>query len=137
MNEESKSDSDEDSQNMARNVNHNQITNQRLRSKNVAQHQDQEQRKQSQEELQDKKLEELTARFQRNEIQGTTKKEKVKKMGDVQSYQSERQVPKDVKPGLLYVDKQHNTVLIPYNNQGAFVPFHVSTIKNVSTTTEG
>ena len=37
-------------------------------------------------------------------------------MGDIQSYQNERQVPKDVRPGLLYVDKQHNTVLIPYNN---------------------
>ncbi len=34
------------------------------------------------------------------------------------------------------MDKDHHTILVPYNNQ-AFVPFHVSTIKNVSTTTEG
>lgn len=35
------------------------------------------------------------------------------------------------------MDQAHNTILVPYNAQGAFVPFHVSTIKNVATTTEG
>lgn len=41
-----------------------------------------------------------------------------------------------MKPGLLYVDKNHNSILIPVN-ENTFVPFHVSTIKNVSTNTEG
>lgn len=58
-------------------------------------------------------------------------------MEDIQSYQNEKQLPKDLKPGLLYVDKQHNTILVPYNSAGAFVPFHVSTIKSVSTKNEG
>jgi nucleosome binding factor SPN SPT16 subunit len=87
--------------------------------------------------LQAKKLEELKKRFARNEIQGTTKKDKVKKMGEIQSYSQVKEVPRDVKPGLLYVDKAHSTILVPYNNLGAFVPFHVSTIKSVSTNTEG
>lgn len=58
-------------------------------------------------------------------------------MEDIQSYGNEKQFPKDLKPGLLYVDKLHNTILVPYNAQGVFVPFHVSTIKNVSTKNEG
>ena len=58
-------------------------------------------------------------------------------MAERQSYGNEKQIPKDLKPGLLYVDKQHNTILVPYNNIGAFVPFHVSTIKSVSIKTEG
>jgi nucleosome binding factor SPN SPT16 subunit len=82
-------------------------------------------------------LKELQKRFERNEIQGTAKKEKVKKMDEILSYKTEKQLPKDLKPGLLYVDKNNNTILVPYNSIGAFVPFHVSTIKNVSTTTEG
>ena len=48
-----------------------------------------------------------------------------------------KEVPRDIKPGLLYVDKAHQSILVPYNNTGAFVPFHVSTIKSVSTNTEG
>ncbi len=66
--------------------------------------------------MQDKKLEELKKRFARNEIIGSAKKERVKKMEDIQSYQNERQFPKDLKPGLLYVDKQHFSILVPYNS---------------------
>lgn len=59
-------------------------------------------------------------------------------MGEIQSYKTAKEVPaRDLKPGLLYVDKVHNTILVPYNNLGAFVPFHVSTIKSVSPSTEG
>lgn len=57
-------------------------------------------------------------------------------MDKIQSYSNEKQFPRDIKPGMLYVDKNHDTVLIPVNNT-QFVPFHISTIKNVSTTTEG
>ena len=67
---------------------------------------------------------------------GSTKKEKVKKMGNIIAYRSEKEFPRDMKPGQLYVDKARNVVLLPINN-GKFVPFHISTIKNVSTTTEG
>ena len=56
-------------------------------------------------------------------------------METIQSYTTERQIPKDIKPGQLYIDKNHDTILIPVNN--GFVPFHIATIKNVSTTPEG
>ncbi len=58
-------------------------------------------------------------------------------MGDIESFKSAAQVPRDLKPGLLYVDAPHFTVLIPYNATGGFVPFHVSTIRAVATSTEG
>jgi nucleosome binding factor SPN SPT16 subunit len=34
------------------------------------------------------------------------------------------------------VDKNHDSILVPVNSN-TFVPFHISTIKNVSTTNEG
>ena len=45
-------------------------------------------------------------------------------------------MPRDIKAGQLYVDKAHDTILIPFNGN-SFAPFHISTIKNVSTTNEG
>lgn len=57
-------------------------------------------------------------------------------MENTNSYTNDRQLPKDLKPGQLYVDKAHDTILVPFNNN-AFAPFHISTIKNVSTTNEG
>ena len=138
MNDGGKSQSSEDdSVNMGRHVDANQIKSTRLRSKNFEVKKEQESRQKSQSELQDRKVEELRKRWDRGEIQSGTKKEKVKKMEDIQAYTNERQFPKDLKPGLIYVDKVHNTVLVPYNAQGVFVPFHVSTIKTVSTKTEG
>ena len=55
----------------------------RLRQKNVVQHINDEQRKKSQEELLDRKLEELKKRFENGEIVHTSKKEVVKKMGQI------------------------------------------------------
>lgn len=57
-------------------------------------------------------------------------------MENINSYSNEKQLPKDLKPGQLYVDKTHDTILVPFNNN-SFAPFHISTIKNVSTTNEG
>lgn len=37
-------------------------------------------------------------------------------MGELQSYRDERQIPKGLKPGILYVDQFHNTILVPYNS---------------------
>lgn len=53
-------------------------------------------------------------------------------MGNVQAYNSEKSFPKDIKPGQLYVDDKADCILVPVN-QNSFVPFHVATIKNVST----
>jgi len=66
--EESKSVSREDSVNMGRNVDKGRIQSTRLRSKNLEQRVDNEQRKKSQEELHEKKIKELQQRFDRNEI---------------------------------------------------------------------
>lgn len=57
-------------------------------------------------------------------------------MENIQAYANDKQMPKDVKPGHIYVDKQHDAILVPIN-ANSFVPFHISTIKNVSNTTEG
>jgi hypothetical protein len=81
--EERKSVSSEDSGNMGRNVDKGRIQSTRLRSKNLEQRVDNEQRKKSQEELHEKKTKELQQRFDRNEIQGSAKKEKVKKMDEI------------------------------------------------------
>jgi hypothetical protein len=66
--EESKSVSREDSVNMGRNVDKGRIQSTRLRSKNLEQRVDNEQRKKSQEELHEKKIKELQQRSDRNEI---------------------------------------------------------------------
>ena len=89
MKDEEESES-EDSVNMARHVRQDNITNQRLRQKNVAQQQDNQARKKSQNELHAKKLEELKERFERGDIQGSVKKDKVKRMGDIQSYSNDK-----------------------------------------------
>lgn len=47
----------------------------------------------------------LRERHGRGEIQANQKKEKVKKMDSLQAYTSEKQFPKDLKPGMIYVDK--------------------------------
>ena len=49
---------------------------------------------------------------------------------DLNSYQSSEDYPKDSNPYRLKVDMQREAVLVPINGQ--IVPFHVSTIKNVS-----
>jgi hypothetical protein len=66
--EEGKSVSSEDSVNMGRNVDKGKIQSSRLRSKNVEQRVDNEQRQKSQEELHEKKIKELKKRVERNEI---------------------------------------------------------------------
>jgi nucleosome binding factor SPN SPT16 subunit len=49
---------------------------------------------------------------------------------DLNTYQSTEEFPKDTNPYRLRVDMQREAVLVPINGQ--IVPFHVSTIKNVS-----
>lgn len=43
---------------------------------------------------------------------------------------------KKIKPGQVYVDQEHETVLVPVK-PNVFAPFHISTIKNVSTQATG
>jgi len=68
--------------------------------------------------------------------QGNSKEvEKVRK--NTVSYKSISQMPREpeVKELKLYVDKKYETVIMPVF--GIQVPFHISTIKNISQSVEG
>ncbi|XP_031631235.1 FACT complex subunit spt16 isoform X2 [Contarinia nasturtii] len=92
-----------------------------------------EKRKQHQREL----AEQLNARAQeRLEKQnGVKETEKVRK--STVSYKSVNQMPREpeVKELKLFVDKKYETVIMPIF--GVPVPFHISTIKNISHSVEG
>ncbi len=57
-------------------------------------------------------------------------------MDTLQAFKNVDQYPKDLVPGQIYVDVKRNAVLVP-NSATTFIPFHVSTIKSVSDTTQG
>jgi nucleosome binding factor SPN SPT16 subunit len=86
--------------------------------------------------LLDKRYKELEGRFKRGEIQSGSKEEKQKNMGLIQSYDSLKSFPSDLKKGQLYIDDVNLTILVPVNEE-TFVPFHISTINNVSKSGEG
>ena len=92
--------------------------------------------KEDQEVLLEEKVKELTERWEKGEIQTGSKKQKQKNMGLIQSYSSMKRLPPDLKKGSLYVDDQNMTILVPVNYD-QFVPFHISTITNVSVNAEG
>lgn len=69
--------------------------------------------KKGQDELLDEKLEELKGRYERDEIQVNSKKQKQKNMGLIQSYSSIKRLPPDLKKGHLYVDDSNYTILLP------------------------
>jgi len=92
--------------------------------------------KASQVALLDKKLDELRKRFEDGDIAFGSKKQKVKDMGRIQSYASIKKLPHGLKRGSLHVDEENHTILVPINNE-QFVPFHISTINNVSKSSEG
>lgn len=66
-----------------------------------------------QDKLLDEKLEELKRRFEKNEIEMDSKKQKQKDMGKIQSYSSIKKFPADLKRGHLYVDDKNDTILLP------------------------
>jgi nucleosome binding factor SPN SPT16 subunit len=116
-----------------------QYTSSRLRSKAVNQKEkfdENEKRKDHQLELLEKKQEELKIRFNKGEIKCANAKTKVKSMDTFNSYKSVKDFPKDLVPGQIFVDMQHQTVLIP-NTPTTWIPFHVSTIKSVSPDVQG
>ena len=57
-------------------------------------------------------------------------------MGLIQSYSSVKRLPVDLKKGQLYVDEKNDTLLLPISTD-QFVPFHISTINNVSKQEQG
>ena len=105
----------------------------RLRRRDREQNCDEQDRSSHQKQLTQEKLQELENRLANEEIKDIESKSKVKDMARIRSYPNPEQVPmKKIKPGQLYVDLEHETVLVPVK-PAVFAPFHISTIKNVST----
>ena len=78
----------------------------------------------------EQKTQELQQRLDNEEIQVIHKENKVKDMARIRSYAAPDQFPSNkLKPGQVFVDEAHDTVLIPVK-PNAFAPFHISTIKS-------
>ncbi|KAL0489890.1 dre4 [Acrasis kona] len=90
-------------------------------------------RKKRQEEILAKKQSEFKKRGKSNDdseqVEHLTMDEKLAN-GEVYSYKSVSDYPKELKRNKVMVDHKRETVLFPIN--GTHVPFHISTIKNVS-----
>jgi nucleosome binding factor SPN SPT16 subunit len=64
---------------------------------------------------------------------------KAKDLSQLQAYKSDKEFPREAKPGHLFVDKTKNAILVPFSDKSGsqlFVPFHILTIKNASINTE-
>ncbi len=57
-------------------------------------------------------------------------------MDTILAYRSQKDYPKDLQPGKIYVDKRRYAVLIP-NTPTTWIPVHINTIKSVSDTLQG
>merc|ERR1712223_904735 len=92
-----------------------------------------EKRKSHQKELMEKMNAQVLKRIKEG---GDNKEEKKQRKAPV-SYKSAGQLPreKEVKELKIYVDKKYETVILPI--WGIPVPFHIATIKNISTSIEG
>ncbi|XP_057672853.1 FACT complex subunit spt16 [Diorhabda carinulata] len=104
-----------------------------LDSKLRTEHSTEEKRKEHQKELAAQLNEKAKERLAKQS--GSKDKEKVRK--NTISYKSVNQMPRvpEVKELKLYVDQKYETVILPI--YGIAVPFHISTIKNISQSVEG
>lgn len=104
-----------------------------IESKLRTEHSSEEKRKQHQKELA-RQLNEI-AKARLAQQSGGKEQEKVRK--STVSYKSLNHMPREpeVKELKLYVDKKYETVILPIF--GIPVPFHISTIKNISQSVEG
>ncbi|XP_076357852.1 SPT16 homolog, facilitates chromatin remodeling subunit dre4 [Tachypleus tridentatus] len=107
----------------------NAVLDSKLRTEQSAE----EKRKRHQKELADILNEKARARLA--EQQGVHKEEKLKKSNV--SYKSVGQIPKEpeIKELKIFVDKKYETIILPI--YGVPVPFHISTVKNISQSVEG
>ncbi|XP_014206114.1 FACT complex subunit spt16 isoform X2 [Copidosoma floridanum] len=104
-----------------------------IESKLRTEHSSEEKRKQHQKELAQQLNEQAKARL----AQQSSGKEEEKIRKSTVSYKSINSMPTDseVKELKLFVDKKYETVILPIH--GVPVPFHISTIKNISQSVEG
>ncbi len=56
-------------------------------------------------------------------------------MSKIECYKNKDDLPKDLKPKLIYIDNKNNSILLPIN--GTHVPFHVCILKSVVKNDEG
>eukprot|EP01022_Parablepharisma_sp_SALTPOND_P018823 TRINITY_DN312_c0_g1_i1.p1 TRINITY_DN312_c0_g1~~TRINITY_DN312_c0_g1_i1.p1 ORF type:complete len:810 (+),score=135.55 TRINITY_DN312_c0_g1_i1:6325-8754(+) len=107
----------------------------RLRTKDKPQNLEREaKRKQHQKELLSQKMEELQERLSSNKVETAKKVSELRNLTDISSYDSPAQIPSEAKSSGIYIDSKKETLLVPIG--GRMIPFHVSTIKNVSKTEE-
>ncbi|CAG9854847.1 unnamed protein product [Phyllotreta striolata] len=104
-----------------------------LDSKLRTEHSTEEKRKEHQKELAAQLNEKAKERLAKQS--GSKDKQKVRK--NTVSYKSVNQMPRvpEIKELKLYVDQKYETVILPI--YGIAVPFHISTIKNISQSVEG
>eukprot|EP00916_Digyalum_oweni_P020544 GHVL01034251.1.p1 GENE.GHVL01034251.1~~GHVL01034251.1.p1 ORF type:complete len:859 (+),score=117.86 GHVL01034251.1:78-2654(+) len=88
--------------------------------------------KSKQQDLRRHKQDKVLARFTGDGDDGRTelKKAEIKKLSSVAAYMDVGYLPKEMKPNKIHVDGKNEAILLPIS--GTLVPFHVSTIKNVS-----
>ena len=103
------------------------------RKNQVAQSSSEIKRKQAQKELRLKKQDELRDRFQ-NSRPTQAEASSTRLMTEISAYPSVDAFP-DSRRDMIFVDTRQESVLVPLKDQK--VPFHVSTIKNVSKSEEG
>jgi len=107
-----------------------------LRNKDKPQNVEREaKRKIHQKELMEQKLKEMKEKLTSQKIESSKKATEMRTLTDVCSYNSPAQIPSDARPVAIYVDSKKESLLVPIN--GRMIPFHISTIKNVSKTEEG
>ena len=92
-------------------------------------------RREHQEILIEKNLEVLKHRFENDEIGEQKKKGAMKNMSSLSSYKSTNQFPVGAHRNHIYIDPKHESILFPIH--GRLIPFHISTVKNVSKSEEG
>lgn len=92
-------------------------------------------RKERQAELRVEKNEELKQRFA--SFDGDLKRGVIRQrsLAEVSSYLTKENFPDAAKVNQIFVDTRHDSILLPVHGQ--IVPFHVSTLKNVSKNEEG
>lgn len=110
----------------------------RRRNKNSLAHtneQEIEELKKRQQALREKKIVEIQNKFSKgaNDYKNMNKKN-VKKLEDLKAYNDVDFFPRDLKPNSIHIDNKHECILLPI--KGAHIPFHVSTIKNLSSNYE-
>ncbi|KNC36435.1 transcriptional regulator [Plasmodium falciparum RAJ116] len=110
----------------------------RRRNKNSLAHnneQEMEELNKRQHELKEKKINDIKIRFSKgtNDYKDLNKKN-IKKLEDLKTYNDPDLLPKDLRPNIICVDNKHECILLPIN--GLHIPFHVSTIKNLSSNYE-